>query len=424
MILKMSQRGGARQLASHLMNMSDNDHVTVHELKGFMSPDLHGALDEIDAISKGTKCIQPMVSLSINPPAKHYADLDMLVEAADNAEAKLGLTGQPRAIVIHEKEGRRHAHVVWSRIDANEMKAINLPHFKNKLARLSKDLYLQHDWELPDGHKTNGWKNPLNFDLAQWQQAKRLGYDPRELKQIFQSAWERSDNRQSFAYALSENGLFLCRGDRRGFVAVDVHGEVYSVARWVGVRTKDVKLKLGKDMATLPSVATVQADIKSRISKQIGGFIKDSHTQQKKDLVPLVAEHFHMIHAHRREREDLKDKQRERHNLEAKQRNERLRSGLGGVWDLLSGKTSQIKRLNERDSYRAMTRDKRQRERLFIDQMKERKTLQRQMKAIRNQHIEERQRLRRHVVRLMRRDELAPDRRIQRQQSRNSSLEL
>ena len=190
------------------------------------------------------------------------------------------------------------------------------------------------------------------------------------------------------------------------------------------MKTKDVKLKLGKDMATLPSVATVQADIKTRISKQIGGFLKDSHTKQKKDLIPLVAERFHIIHSHRREREDLKDKQRERHNLEAKQRNERLRSGLGGVWDLLSGKTSQIKRLNERDSYRAMTRDKRQRERLFIDQMKERKALQRQMKAIRNQHIEERQQLRRNVVRLMRRDELAPDYRVQRQQSRNPSLEL
>jgi hypothetical protein len=393
--------------------------VTVHELKGFMSQNLHGALDEIDAISKGTKCIQPMVSLSINPPAKHNADLDMLTEAADKAEATLGISDQPRAIIIHEKEGRRHAHVVWSRIDADEMKAINLPHFKNKLARLSKDLYLQHGWDLPDGHKTNGWKNPLNFTLAEWQQAKRLGYDPREIKQIFQSAWERSDNLKSFAYGLSENGLFLCRGDRRGHVAVDVHGEVYSVSRWVGVKTKDVKLKLGKDLTTLPSVSNVQKDIKQRISKQIGGFLRDSHAQQKKDLVPLAAERLHMIHAHRREREDLKDKQRERHNVETKQRNARLRSGLAGVWDKLSGKASQIKKLNERDAYKSVQRDKRQRERLFIDQLKDRKALQRRMKAIRDQHVDERRELRRHVVKLMQRDELAPERMVQKRQDRH-----
>jgi hypothetical protein len=43
--------------------------------------------------------------------------------AADEVERVLGLEGQPRAIVFHEKEGRRHAHVVWSRIDARAMRA-------------------------------------------------------------------------------------------------------------------------------------------------------------------------------------------------------------------------------------------------------------------------------------------------------------
>jgi hypothetical protein len=37
--------------------------------------------------------------------------------AIDMAEQRLGLDGHPRAIVFHEKEGRRHAHAVWSRID-------------------------------------------------------------------------------------------------------------------------------------------------------------------------------------------------------------------------------------------------------------------------------------------------------------------
>jgi hypothetical protein len=96
--------------------------------------------------------------------------------------------------VIHEKNGRRHAHVVWSRIDPDAMKAINLPHFKNRLKDLSKELYLEHEWTLPDGHKENGWKNPLNFTLAEWQQANRLGLDPREIKQVFREAWDRSDN--------------------------------------------------------------------------------------------------------------------------------------------------------------------------------------------------------------------------------------
>jgi hypothetical protein len=38
--------------------------------------------------------------------------------AIERIEERLGLQGQPRAIVIHEKNARVHAHCVWSRIDA------------------------------------------------------------------------------------------------------------------------------------------------------------------------------------------------------------------------------------------------------------------------------------------------------------------
>ncbi len=36
MILKGSQRGGGRDLAVHLMKMDDNEHVRLHELRGFV----------------------------------------------------------------------------------------------------------------------------------------------------------------------------------------------------------------------------------------------------------------------------------------------------------------------------------------------------------------------------------------------------
>ena len=135
MILKGSQRAGAKQLANHLLNDRDNDHVTTLELRGFVASDLHGALSESHAISKATKCKQFMSSLSLNPP-KHLtaAETDFLA-AADKAEKSLGLEGQPRAIVIHEKEGRRHAHVVWSRIDSEKLTAVNLPFYKERLKK-------------------------------------------------------------------------------------------------------------------------------------------------------------------------------------------------------------------------------------------------------------------------------------------------
>lgn len=236
MILKGSQRMGASQLADHLMNERDNDHVTLLELRGFVSDNLKGSLSEAYAISKATKCNQFMFSLSLNPPKEHVANEQDFLNAADQAEAKLGLNGQPRAIVIHEKEGRRHAHVVWSRIDGEELKAIHLGLFKNKLRDLSRDLYLDHGWQLPEGLQIHGKKNPLNFTLDEWQQAKRQGVDPREIKQVFRDVWERSDTLKALGNGLEERGYYLAKGDRRGFVAVDVEGNIYSLTKWAGVR--------------------------------------------------------------------------------------------------------------------------------------------------------------------------------------------
>ncbi len=102
------------------------------------------------------------------------------------------------------------------------MRAINLPFFKQRLTDLSRELYLSHDWPLPEGLQSHGGKSPLNFSLAEWQQAKRLDLDPREIKQVFQDAWARSDSALGFARALEERGFFLAKGDRRGHVAIDL----------------------------------------------------------------------------------------------------------------------------------------------------------------------------------------------------------
>lgn len=304
MILVGSQRAGAGQLARHLLNDRDNDHVTLQELRGFMSDNLSDALNEAHAVSLGTRCKQFMFSLSFNPPKDANASIEDLYAAMERAEEKLGLKDQPRAVVVHEKNGRRHMHVVWSRIDAQSMTAINLPHFKTKLAALSKELYLDHGWNLPDGHKENGWKNPMNFTLAEWQQAQRVGLDPREIKQVFRDAWQQSDGLKSFRAALEEHGYYLAKGDRRGFVAVDVNGEVFSVARMTGVKTKDVEARLGRP-DILPSVDTVKADLRDRLTGKLCDRIDESRREQAEEMKPLVRDYRRTVLAQRTERAEL-----------------------------------------------------------------------------------------------------------------------
>ena len=56
MILKGSQRGGAKQLALHLMKTEENEHVEVHQVRGFMADDVLGALREAEAVRSYDAC--------------------------------------------------------------------------------------------------------------------------------------------------------------------------------------------------------------------------------------------------------------------------------------------------------------------------------------------------------------------------------
>ena len=404
MILKGSQRGQAGKLADHLLNIADNDHITVKEVRGFMARDLKGAFEEAHAISRATQCRQYLFSLSFNPPKDGQARIEDFLNAIERAEEALGLKGQPRAIVIHEKEGRRHAHAVWSRIDADKMTAINMPFFKQRLANLSRELYLDHGWVLPEGHRENGWKNPLNFSLAEWQQAKRIDLDPREIKQVFQEAWKQADGLKAFTAALEQCGYYVAKGDRRGMVAVDIHGEVYSLSRWAGVKTKELKERFGEP-DKLPTVAETHAAIRQKLSANIRSYIKESREQQQEERAPLIEARQEMVTAHRAERVKLERGQKARLEAETKARAARIRTGLRGVVDFISGRRRELRAQNEAEAYQGLLRDRAQREAMFTAQMRERKALQQRFDQLRQAQRDERLALVRRVASVMRRQD-------------------
>jgi len=341
-----------------------------------------------------------MFSLSLNPPKGADCDLKTMVEAADRAEDGLGLKDQPRAIIVHEKEGRRHIHVVWSRIDADTMKAVELPFFKNKLAALSKELYLENEWRLPDGHRENGWKNPLNFTLGEWQQAKRLGLDPRELKQVFQSAWAESDGLKSFRAALEDRGYYLAKGDRRGFVAVDLRGEVFSVARMAGIKTKDLAGKLGVPDG-LPSVEEVKQQNEKSLTERMRGMLAESREAHAQELQPLRQERHDLLQAQREARKELAQDQRERENEETAARQARFRSGVRGLWDIVTGRAAKTRRENELERKAGQERDGQERESMFREQFEERRDLQARFEETRKAQRAERMQTARQVAFLL-----------------------
>lgn len=381
MILKGNQRAGGMQLAVHLMNTRDNDHVTLHDIRGFVADDLSGAFKEAFAISRGTRCKQFLFSLSLSPPETENVPVYVFDDAIEAIEEKLGLSGQPRAVVFHEKDGRRHAHCVWSRIDIETMTAINLPHYKFKLRDVSRQLYIEHGWSMPKGLMNSQEGNPLNFGREEWQQAKRIGRDPRTIKAIFQDCWATSDGLRAFRNALEARGYYLACG-KRGFVAVDWQGEIFAVSKWTDQRAKDVRAKLG-DPSALQSVEDVCAHVAKLVDQKLEKFSADMRQQFDKARTGLAEKREALVRRQRTERQELKERQAERQTQENQTRADRFRKGLLGLWDWVTGRRATTREQNEAELAESLKRDQAQQHSLVERHLSERRELHRQIKAMR-----------------------------------------
>lgn len=380
MILKAKERGAGAQLARYLLSMRENDHVELHEVRGFVSDDLREAFGEADAIARGTKCENHLFSMSLNPPEGANASVEDFEDAAARIEKKLGLEHQPRAMVFHEKDGRRHAHVVWSRIDTQHMRAINLPHFKTRLRDVSRRLFLDHGWDMPRGLQDRSLRDPLNFTHAEWQQAKRIGLDPREIKAVLKECWQASDSTASFAQALKERGFWLAKGDRRGFVAVDYRGEAYSLSRATNEKKKAIEARLGKP-ETLSSIEQVKADIADGMTEKLRAFIKDAERNTKRRLAVLDFRKAELNAKHDAARTALVEAQERRWKAETKRRAERLPKGMSGLWHRMTGRYGAIKAQNEQEALEAVRRDNAEKDTLIATQIDQRQALQNDIKA-------------------------------------------
>ncbi len=405
MILKASERGGAKQLAAHLLNTHDNEHVEVHDLRGFVSEDVTGAFKEAQAVSMGTRCKNFLFSLSLSPPPSASVPIAVFEDALDRIEARTGLGGHPRVVIFHEKEGRRHAHCVWSRIDAGTMTARNLSHYKSKLRNISRELFLEHDWTMPRGLMNSKERDPRNFSLAEWQQAKRLGRDARDLKSEVQECWAVSDGRAAFALALEERGMSLARGDRRGFVAVTTEGEVLSLSRYTGRKTKDLRARLGEP-GDLPGVEETKARLSEAMTAGHRQLLVEARERMTQSLKPLETERRDMVTRHRALREAPARGQAARREAEARTRAARLHKGLRGLWSRLTGTHARMVARNERDAQAAALRDRRQKDALIEAQHTERQVIQRDIAETRSAYATLFRDLRRDACRV--RNALAP----------------
>ncbi|MCC6206452.1 MAG: relaxase/mobilization nuclease domain-containing protein, partial [Hyphomicrobiales bacterium] len=258
MIISGLQTGNTRWLAAHLQNAADNETIELAEVSGTVATDIDGALAEFDAITAGTRAREGVYAAFINPPVP--LSREQYMRAIALLEERLGLSGQPRIILFHTKNGREHCHIVWSRIDWRELKAIHLSHDRQKLRRCAQDLAAEFGTPLPPGlandRGAERFKDPPQPTRAEKAMEAASGLAREDRRRVITDCYRNSDSAESFVSALEAAGFMLARGDKRVFVVIDIAGDVHALARQIdGAKTKDVKKKLeGLTLSLLPPV--------------------------------------------------------------------------------------------------------------------------------------------------------------------------
>lgn len=402
MIFYASQRANAAELAKHLLNMQENDHITVHEVRGFATHDLTEALLEIEAISRGTRCKQYLFAVSLNPPEEADVPIADFEAAIEQMERKLNLADQPRIIVFHEKKGRRHCHVVWSRLTMSRhalgrMVAIPMNHFKRKLQEISYILFLKHGWKLPAGMRRKADKTPFALSREEYRQAVRLTEDATVLKGLFKALWEQSDSKAAFVAALEAHGFLLAQGDRRGFVVVDLNGKVYSLSRWTAAKSKELKARLG-NVEDLPTTEQAKSFLSERMTENLRRYEQSVKKQSAQKRSPLVRELRGLVQQQRIERQKLNDRHNIRRRTETRARIARFAMGISGLWERATGEHARKCAVNRQESQSCHERDRKELHVLIRSQLKERRELEKTIRFYRAEETQERLRLRRELA--------------------------
>jgi Relaxase/Mobilisation nuclease domain len=259
-VIKGTACAGAVRIAKHLSCTETNERNEIYELRGVAANGLYGALREMEAVALGSRCTKPFYHASINTPAHEALTDEQCAHAIDRLEAALGLSGQPRVVVIHRKNAREHCHIVWSRIDLESMRVISHSHNYRKHEQVGRDLEREFGHARVQGAhvERDGKERPKRTPShAEMLQAERTGVSVQTVKATITDIWRRTDSGQAFASALRDAGYVLARGDRRDFVVIDPTGGVHSLARCVeGAKANDIRAHMADlNPLHLPSVA-------------------------------------------------------------------------------------------------------------------------------------------------------------------------
>lgn len=271
MVVNGASRRSVGFWAKHLANDKKNDRAELKEIRGLAAANVKDALLEMQEDARHTRCKNFFYQANFNPCAHERLTEEQWEKAFEIFEKHRGIpAGQARVVYEHEKEGRVHRHVIWSRIDLETMKAwpdrLDAKACHAASREISEELGLERTVS-PFDKDREGPRPPRAPDSYEMFRGLRSGLDPRDIKAEVTVIFRESRNAGDFAAGLRAHGYELVQGDRRDYCLLDSAGEVHSLARRLdGIRAKELRgFMEGFPREALPTVEQAKARRDERV---------------------------------------------------------------------------------------------------------------------------------------------------------------
>jgi len=264
MIIKGGRRGGAGQLASHLLRRDTNEDVHIREISNYPAVQLDDKhlrdalrLMETQAMAKGKH--RTLYHSILAPQQGETLNQKQLKYAVDTLANNLGMCGHQRIVVEHKKDGRQHFHVVFNIVNPAT----------GKLARLQWTRKIQ--WNTARLLEQRFHLKPVvgkGRPARRWEceRGKRSGIDPLTVRKEVSAIYLDSQTGKEFIANLAKAGYAPTRGRNGSYVLVDKTGDIHGLMRRIeGAKLKDLRQKFPDLVsARLPALESVLKERKTQ----------------------------------------------------------------------------------------------------------------------------------------------------------------
>ncbi len=255
---------------------------------------------------------------------------DMEAAAMQTLKA-LGLQEHQALMVEHKDTEHVHIHVIANLVHPQTGRVANV--YKDQLT-LSK---WAQDYEERTGRVHCAARVENNAAREEGAYVKHKD-NPAAHAPSIEELYASCDSGKAFRNALEEVGYRLGRGDRRGFIVMDQSGKIHSLSRQLkGQRAKDIKAYMSDlDISSLPSAKELEEEQPPPDDEHgaddaeiIEMFISSSHAKRKALIKTLD--------------EDYGEEEARIAECKASVLSGINATGLRGVWNVISGRTKQLR---------------------------------------------------------------------------------